>query len=70
LATLLKEESVNGTGKWLAGGLLSILGLFGLGLSAHSHDAAFSLFGLLLFAFAVVMIFRFITLGTSTREEQ
>ena len=59
---------MNGTGKWLGGGVLAILGLIGLGISAHSDDAAFSLFGLLLFFFSIVVIFRFITLGTASGE--
>jgi len=59
---------VNGTGKWIGGGLLTILGLFGLGISAQSDDAAFSLFGLLLFVFAIVVVFRFITLATASGE--
>jgi hypothetical protein len=59
---------VNGTGKWIGGGLLSILGLFGLGICAHAADAAFSLFGLLLFVFAIVIVFRFITLATAPGE--
>jgi len=56
---------MNGTGKWIGGGLLTILGLLGLGVSAHSDDAPFALFGLLLFAFALVVIFRLITLATA-----
>jgi len=47
-ATRLKEEPVNGTGKWIGGGVLTILGLIGLGISAHSDDAPFALFGLLI----------------------
>ena len=57
---------MNGTGKWLGGGLLAIMGLLGLGISANAHDAAFSLFGLLLFVFALVVIFRFITVATES----
>jgi len=60
---------VNGIGKWIGGGVLSILGLIGLGISAHAHDAAFSLFGMLLFLFAIVVVFRFITLATGTQEK-
>jgi len=35
------------TGKIIGGGVLALVGLIGLGLSAHAHDAAFSMFGLL-----------------------
>ena len=59
---------MNGSGKWIGGGALAILGLFGLGISAHSDDPAFSLFGLLLFVFAIVVIFRFISMATAPGE--
>jgi hypothetical protein len=57
------------TGKWIGGCLLAIMGLLGLGVSAHAHDAAFSLFGLLLFVFAIVVVFRFITMATASSGE-
>jgi hypothetical protein len=56
-------------GKFIGGGLLAIAGLIGLFVSAHTQDAAFSLFGLLLFAFAILIIFRFITLATAPKGE-
>lgn len=56
-------------GKFVGGGVLAILGLIGLGISARAHDAAFSLFGLLLFVFAIVVVFRFITLATAPKGE-
>ncbi|HVM85503.1 MAG TPA: hypothetical protein VMW18_16550 [Candidatus Binatia bacterium] len=59
---------MNGTGKWIGGGLLVIVGLIGLGVSAHAHDGPFSLFGMLLFAFAILIVFRFITLATGPKE--
>jgi len=59
---------MNGTGKWIGGSLLAILGLFGLGMSARSDDAAFALFGMLLFVFAIVVIFRLITITTASGE--
>jgi hypothetical protein len=52
-------------GKFIGGGILALAGIVGLGVSAHAHDAAFSLFGLLLFGFAILIIFRFITLATA-----
>jgi hypothetical protein len=54
-------------GKFIGGGVLAVLGLFGLAVSARTHDAAFSLFGQLLFVFAILVIFRFITLATAPR---
>jgi len=54
-------------GKFIGGGLLAIAGLLGLFVSARSQDAAFSLFGLLLFVFAILVVFRFITLATAPK---
>ncbi len=56
-------------GKFIGGGVLAVIGLFGLALSASSQDQAFSLFGLLLFVFAILIIFRFITLATAPKGE-
>lgn len=54
-------------GKFIGGGVLAVLGLAGLAISAHTHDGAFSLFGLLLFVFAILVVFRFITLATAPK---
>ena len=56
-------------GKFIGGGLLTVAGLFGLFISARTQDQAFSLFGLLLFVFAILIIFRFITLATAPKGE-
>jgi len=56
-------------GKFIGGGILAVIGLFGLALSARTQDHAFSLFGLLLFVFAILIIFRFITLATAPKGE-
>jgi hypothetical protein len=48
--------------------VLAIVGLIGLGLSAHAKDQAFANFGLLLFVFAIVIVFRFITMATAEKE--
>ena len=56
-------------GKFIGGALLAIIGLIGLGVSARTEDAAFSLFGLLLFVFSILIIFRFITLATAPKGE-
>jgi hypothetical protein len=55
-------------GKFIGGGVLAIVGIIGLAISARAHDAAFSLFGLLLFVFAILVVFRFITLATAPKE--
>ena len=54
-------------GKFIGGGVLAVVGLIGLFVSARTQDAAFSLFGLLLFAFAILVVFRFITLATAPK---
>ncbi len=46
-----------GTGKWIVGGLVGLIGVFGLFAAAHAVDPGFYLFGLLLFAFAVLFVF-------------
>ena len=56
-------------GKFIGGGMFALIGLIGLAVSAHTHDAAFSLFGMLLFVFAILIIFRFITLATAPKGE-
>jgi hypothetical protein len=56
-------------GKFIGGGLFAVIGLVGLAISARTHDAAFSLFGLMLFVFAILIIFRFITMATAPEGE-
>jgi len=56
-------------GKFIGGGLLAVIGLIGLFVSARTHDGAFSLFGQLLFVFAILIVFRFITLATAPKGE-
>jgi hypothetical protein len=54
-------------GKFIGGGVLAIVGILGLAISARAQDAAFSSFGLLLFVFAILVVFRFITLATAPK---
>ena len=54
-------------GKFIGGGVLAIVGIIGLAISARAHDMAFSSFGLLLFVFAILVVFRFITLATAPK---
>jgi phosphoglycerol transferase MdoB-like AlkP superfamily enzyme len=56
---------VNNIGKLLGGGIVAIVGLLGLSISAHTPDKAFGLFGMLLFLFSILIVFRFITLATA-----
>ena len=48
---------MQGTVKWIASGLVGILGIFGLFLAANAHDLGIYVFGLGLAAFAVIYIF-------------
>ena len=42
---------------WIAGGVISLIGIVGLFLSAEAADGGIYLFGLALFAFAVIYVF-------------
>jgi Zn-dependent membrane protease YugP len=48
---------MRGTTRWLAGAMVALLGLVGLFMSSGARDNAVYLFGLGLFAFAVLFIF-------------
>ena len=43
---------------WIGSGIVALLGIVGLFLSAGARDNGFYLFGLALFAFAVIYVFR------------
>jgi hypothetical protein len=57
-----------GTGKWIVGGILSLLGLIGLFLAANAKDDGIYLFGLALAAFAVLYVFGAIKKGFDSIE--
>lgn len=59
---------MNGVGKFIGGGVLAIVGILGLLFSARAHDAVFSVFGLLIFGFAVLMLFRLIAISIDCKE--
>jgi hypothetical protein len=46
-----------GTGKWIVGGIVSLLGLIGLFLAANAKDDGIYLFGFAVAAFAVFYVF-------------
>lgn len=48
---------MQGTFAWIAGGVVAVIGLLGLFLSARAVDLGFAGFGLALFIFAVLYIF-------------
>ena len=43
---------------WIGSGIVALLGVVGLFLSASARDTGIYLFGLALFAFAIIYIFR------------
>jgi hypothetical protein len=45
---------------WIVGGIVALLGIFGLFLASGAGDGAIYLFGLLLFGFAVLFAFSLI----------
>ena len=59
-----------GLEKVFAGIVLALAALTGLFIGANAHDAAFTLFGYLLFLFGVLMLFRFVALVTGKSEVQ
>ncbi len=48
---------MEGTGKWIAGGLIGLIGVLGLFVSAHAHSGAFYYAGLAVFISAVLILF-------------
>jgi hypothetical protein len=61
---------MDGTGKWIAGGLVALLGVIGLFFAARAADRGIYLFGLALFAFAVSYVFALIKQGFDALERQ
>jgi hypothetical protein len=59
---------MQGTSRWVAGGLVSALGIIGLFLAAGAHDAGVYLFGLALFAFGLFFVFSQIKQGYDAAE--
>ena len=48
---------MDGTCKWIGGGVIGLIGILGLFLSAHAHDTTFYYLGLGIFIVAIVVIF-------------
>ena len=48
---------MEGTLKWIACGLIGVVGIFGLFLAANAHDRGIYIFGLGLAAFAIIYVF-------------
>lgn len=47
-------------GNWIMGGVIGLLGLLGLFMASRAHDDMFYFSGILLFVFAIFLIFRLI----------
>jgi len=59
-----------GTGKWIVGGIVSLLGLIGLFLAANARDDGIYLFGLAVAAFAVFYVFAAIKNAFDSAEQR
>lgn len=55
--------------RWLSGTILGLAAIIGLYIGAHAQDVGFSLFGLLLSLFSILLLFRFIALVTGKPEQ-
>jgi hypothetical protein len=47
---------MQGTGKWIGGGIIGLIGILGLFLSAHAHGGAAYYVGIAVFVAAVLAI--------------
>lgn len=47
---------MEGTCKWIGGGIIGLVGILGLFVSAHAHDSTFYGLGLAIFVIAVLVI--------------
>ena len=57
-------------GRWLGGGIFIVMSIFGLGIAGNAHDAGMKVFGFVMLAFGILMLFRLITFATGGEEEQ
>jgi hypothetical protein len=56
------------TGKWIAGGIVSLIGMVGLFLAANAVDRGIYVFGLALAGFAVIYVFALIRRAFDERD--
>jgi hypothetical protein len=61
---------MDGTAKWISGGLVGLLGLIGLYLAAGAADRGIYVFGMALAAFAVLFVFALIKQGFDALERE
>jgi hypothetical protein len=61
---------MEGTGKWIAGGVVALLGVIGLFFAAGADDRGIYLFGLALFAFAIFYVFALIKQGFDAGDRE
>jgi hypothetical protein len=54
---------VEGTGNWIFGGVVAVLGLIGLFVAAHAHGEVFYWAGIALFVFSALLVMATIKTG-------
>ena len=59
---------MTGIAPWVLGAFVSLAGFLGLVAASHARDTGFYLFGLALFAFAVLFVFGLIRRNYDERE--
>jgi hypothetical protein len=59
---------MQGSGKWVLGGLVALLGVLGLFAASRAHDSDMYLFGLIFFAAAIIFVFGLIGSHAGRRE--
>lgn len=59
---------MDGTVKWIASGLVGLIGLGGLFLAANAHDRGIHIFGFGLAGFAIVYLFAQMKQGFDARD--
>jgi hypothetical protein len=59
---------MEGSLKWIVGGLVGLIGLVGLFLAANAHDRGIHVFGLGLAAFAIIYVFAQMKQGFDARD--
>jgi hypothetical protein len=66
---ILGDRAMQGSGKWVLGALVGLLGLVGLFAASRAHDADMYLFGLIFFVATLIFIFGLIGSSTGRRPK-
>jgi hypothetical protein len=64
-----QEETMEGSGKWVLGGLVAMLALVALFAASRAHDSDIYLFGLIFFAAAIIFVFGLIGSNAGRRSD-